>query len=130
MTTAVQYASFAMAAYGAIYYVYLDPQPGRLAQLCCGHWCPGLCRCLWGAPEQRVSSIASRRVVTSNAAAVMNKNAICDIAGITHDDLMYVSSSNEFNETVPYFIALDRGKKVVVISIRGTLRCVSYILPT
>lgn len=71
----------------------------------------------------------SRRVVTSNSAADMNQTAICDIAGVAREDLVYVSNSNKFNETVPYFIALDKGSKVIVVSIRGTLRCADH-LPT
>ena len=122
-----RYAPFAMAAYGALYYVYLDPKPNRLCELCFARICPLWCgRWPWGtgglSTEEDDATRKAHKQRLSNPAAVMNSDAICDVAGIARSDLKHVHSTNRFNESVPYYVALDRGSKAVVISIRGTLR--------
>lgn len=128
MRAARRYAPFAMAAYGALYYVYVNPKPHRLFELCCGRFCPLLCG-VWpwsGATNDDESPRRRPRQLTAadlaNPAGVMNKDAICHVAGIAHDKLRHVHSMSRFNESVPYFIAVDEASKAIVISIRGTLR--------
>ena len=125
-----------MAAYGALYYVYVNPKPHRLFELCCGRFCPLLCG-VWpwsGQKDEDGSPRAPRRKPTAgelaNPAGVMNKDAICDVAGIGREKLRHVHSMSRFNESVPYFIAVDEASKAVVISIRGTLRCDAPCLRT
>lgn len=56
---------------------------------------------------------------------VMTKAAVCEIASIEERDLKHVESVNTFNKQAPYFIALHRQSRTIVVSIRGTLRCAS-----
>jgi hypothetical protein len=107
--------------------MHVRMQPNRLAELCFSRLCPLWCgRWPWGTGGTDPSSALQRthRLMLQNPATVMNKGAICDIGGVPRSALKHVHSTNRFNESVPYFIALDEKHKAVVISIRGTLRCV------
>lgn len=112
MAEAEHYAPFAMAAYGSLYFMYTNPQPFRLAEFLFGGCCP-----------QLAGGGVTPRGVLPKPGDVMNKAAICGIAGIPRESLVYVNTSNAFNEHVPYFVALDAERRTVVIGIRGTLRC-------
>lgn len=123
MDAASRFAPYAMASYGALYYVYIHPRPERLAELCCSGCCPLLLG-RWGysGPDGGPMVESPRRFVLSKSSAVLNKTAICEIANVARKDLCYVNSENRFNEQAPYFVALDRASKTIVVSIRGTLR--------
>lgn len=123
MEAASRYAPYAMASYGALYYVYINPRPGRLAELCCSGCCP-LFLGRWGysGPDGGPQPGSPRRLVDSKSSAVLNKAAICTIAGMERENLCYVNSENRFNEQAPYFVALDSASKSIIVSIRGTLR--------
>ncbi|KAH9514419.1 hypothetical protein Btru_025200 [Bulinus truncatus] len=49
-----------------------------------------------------------------------NTAAIKKLSGLKKEDLVYVTFQNEYKQ-VPFYVALDREKNTVVISIRGTL---------
>lgn len=124
MRAARHFAAFAMAAYGTLYYVYLDPKPHKLVEMCCGRLCPLWCgEWPWGhgLAAEDAAARPRKHFKLQNPAEVMSHAAICDVAGITRGDLRHVHSTNRFNESVPYFVALDRASDTVVISIRGTL---------
>jgi hypothetical protein len=119
LRTASQFAPLAMAAYGTLYYVYANPLPSAMFDLCCGLCCGP--RAAVERPRSAPQSVVAQ-AFKFDPTAIMNKAAICAIAGIAHDDLKYVNSLNEFNKQSPYFIALHRESRSVVVSIRGTFR--------
>jgi sn1-specific diacylglycerol lipase len=110
---AAHFVPFAMASYGALYYVYVNPKPSRFAELCCYCCCPERHRCF---------PFGNRDVPRPLSSALLSKAFICDVADIHDKDLLYVNNTNKFNEQAPYFVALDHQTKSIVISIRGTLR--------
>lgn len=106
-------------------------QPNRVAYLCCSWLCPQWLR-EWSATasdSERTSTMqraaawprSERLRHLTTPGLVMNNSAICNIAGISHPQLKHVHSTSRFNESVPYFIAVDELHSAVVISVRGTL---------
>jgi hypothetical protein len=116
LNAAAHFVSFAMASYGALYYVYVNPRPVRFAELCCYCCCPGQVGLPFG--DIRLPHPFSSVQLSKDASS----SFICNVAGIPREDLLYVNNTNKFNEQAPYFIALDHMTKSIVISIRGTLR--------
>eukprot|EP01026_Neomeris_dumetosa_P052357 TRINITY_DN462_c0_g1_i7.p1 TRINITY_DN462_c0_g1~~TRINITY_DN462_c0_g1_i7.p1 ORF type:complete len:518 (-),score=32.08 TRINITY_DN462_c0_g1_i7:187-1740(-) len=52
---------------------------------------------------------------------------MCDMADINLDDLIYLTLMNDLEGVLPYFIALDREERAVVISIRGSVSLADWI---
>eukprot|EP00892_Ulva_mutabilis_P011439 jgi/Ulvmu1/8668/UM047_0006.1 len=130
-------APFAMAAYGTLFYVYVNPQPTALANFCCH----AVCLCC-GRGRGRSSSGGAAAIPPGSPAAaaaavvaaerrgpfgmeldptrVMTKAAVSAIAGVPARDVKHLSSTNSFNMQAPYFLALHRASRSVVVSVRGT----------
>lgn len=121
LSTVAGFAPYAMAAYGTLYYVYASRnRTGACCQLCC-RVC---CSCGQADMGNKVSLFEQDiQLPAFDPTKVMTKAAVCEIANIDERDLKHVESTNTFNKQAPYFIALNRGSRTVVVSIRGTLRC-------
>lgn len=111
---AAYYMKYAFAAYGWMLFVYSKKTTG-LFKLCCGRGF-GL-----------ISSIVTRKhgvVPFANPlqAPYFNNEAILQATEIVHEgDLVDVRLEAEVPNVLPYYIAIDRVKKVVVVAIRGSL---------
>lgn len=111
---AAYYMKYAFAAYGWMLFVYSKKTTG-LFKLCCGRGF-GL-----------ISSIVSRKhgvIPFANPlqAPYFNNEAILQATEIVHEgDLVDVRLEAEVQNVLPYYIAIDRVKKVVVLAIRGSL---------
>ena len=127
---ATDVAPFAMAAYGALFYVYVNPQPSALARFCYR----ALCTCCGsgrGSATERHAAAAPAAAEASSTALgfpldptrVVTRAAVSAIANVPVADVKHISSTNAFNLQAPYFIALHRHTRSVVVSVRGTFRC-------
>lgn len=134
-------APFAMAAYGTLYYVYVNRQPLAIANFCCRAFCgccgdrrDGAAAPASGAPQSPGAAIAAAAATEGagrrrggfglelDPTRVLTKAAVSAIAGVPPSDVRHLSSVNSFNEQAPYFIALHRSSRSVVVSVRGTFR--------
>lgn len=136
-------APFAMAAYGTLFYVYVNRRPRDIANFCCRAFC-GCCgggrgdgRGADAVPESPAGALAAAAAAEAASAPrrggvlgleldpsrVLTKAAVSAIAGVHARDVRHLSSFNIFNEQSPYFVALHRASRSVVISVRGTFRC-------
>jgi hypothetical protein len=122
LRTAAEFATFAMAAYGTLYYVYASHNK---TTACCQLCCRACCSCGQSVPEGGNRSVFEQvtQLPDFDPAKGMTKAAICEIANIPVRDLKIVESADLFNKQAPYFIALHRESQSVVVSVRGTLRC-------
>ncbi|XP_048248656.1 diacylglycerol lipase-beta-like isoform X2 [Haliotis rufescens] len=69
---------------------------------------------------QCCACMRSSENVSFDNACECHTAAIKKVTGISDQDLVYVSFHNKFKE-IPFYVAVDREHKSVVISIRGTL---------
>lgn len=99
------YMKYAMASYGWPFYMYQNLFTGL-----CGLFTQ--CRCC--------SCVRKVNTIFKDNSCQCNTAAIKKISGLQNEDLVYVTFHNRFKE-VPFYVALDREKNTVVISIRGTL---------
>lgn len=121
LSTAAEFAPYAMAAYGTLYFVYAS----RNRTTACCRLCFRACRSCGQAGMGGKASVFEQTIRLPDfvPTKVMTKAAVCEIAKIHERDLKHVESTNTFNKQAPYFIALNRESRTVVVSIRGTLRC-------
>ncbi|XP_046382203.2 diacylglycerol lipase-beta-like isoform X4 [Haliotis rufescens] len=96
---------YALGSYGWPFYLYTNLLTGlcKLATKC------KCCACM-----------RSSENVSFDNACECHTAAIKKVTGISDQDLVYVSFHNKFKE-IPFYVAVDREHKSVVISIRGTL---------
>jgi len=111
---AAYYMKYAFAAYGWMLFIYSKKTTG-LFNLCCGRGF-GL-----------MSSLATRKhgvgpFANPLQAPYFNTEAILQATEIVHEeDLVNIRLEAEVPNVLPYYIAIDRVKKVVVLAIRGSL---------
>lgn len=124
LSTAAEFAPYAMAAYGSLFYVYASR---NRTSACCQLCLRACCSCCMSDVAAGKVSVFEQDINLPkfDPSRVMTKAAVCEIANINERDLKHVESSNSFNKQAPYFIALNRDSRTVVVSIRGTFRCVA-----
>ncbi|XP_055874911.1 diacylglycerol lipase-beta-like isoform X2 [Biomphalaria glabrata] len=122
------YMKYAMGSYGWPFYMY-------------EHFFTGLCglcfHCSRGnvyrndlleffrtmkffSPFRCCSCLRKSNNVFKDNICQCNSAAIKKLSGLKQNDLVYVTFKNQFKQ-VPFYVALDREKNTVVVSIRGTL---------
>ncbi|XP_059158872.1 diacylglycerol lipase-beta-like isoform X2 [Physella acuta] len=99
------YMKFAMGSYGWPFYLYQNILTGA-CRLCSSYRC---CSCM-----RKANGIFKDNICQCNTAAIKK------LTHLHENDLIYVTFHNQFKQ-VPFYVALDRPKNTVVISIRGTL---------
>ena len=112
------YYEFAVGAYGYVMHLYRHRyRPCQACAVCCG-----CCACCLP------SRATGPRLMTSTAEKYrlslprnLHVEAILRATGIASSDLLYHSLDNEVEGLLPYFIAVDRDRRSVVLAIRGSL---------
>lgn len=109
LAEAAHYMKFAFAAYGWMLFV-LDRRAAGVAELCCGRACG-----LW------VNAATGRhgRPRGLLAAPYVNAEATLQAAGLADEDLVCVRHEGHAPDVLPYFLAVDRARRTVVLAIRG-----------
>ncbi|GFR47184.1 hypothetical protein Agub_g8776 [Astrephomene gubernaculifera] len=120
MEEAVHYMRFATAVYGWKLYFWMNRlQVTNCCLLCVGRGCNCCQRCascgLLG-PEDAGPSEGC-----CSPAKLMDREAITRFTGIADSDILYVSYKNKIGGLLPYYIAVDRSRRSLVVSIRGSL---------
>ncbi|EFJ43798.1 hypothetical protein VOLCADRAFT_95936 [Volvox carteri f. nagariensis] len=120
MEEALHYMRFATAVYGWKMYLWMNRRRvANCCRLCVGRGC-GCCR---------QSSYFIRAVGPDygpsegccTAAKLLEREAITQLTGVSDDDILYVCYDNRVGGLLPYYIALDRQRRSVVVGIRGSL---------
>ncbi|KAK9805494.1 hypothetical protein WJX72_001323 [[Myrmecia] bisecta] len=117
---AAHFSKFAFAAYGYMLYIWSQPRAKGLCKLCLGRNC-GLC---CGPLRRYWSSFQARHWLPDvNIANHLNREAIQQMTGLPDREVVFVRFVHEStsDKCLPYFIAVDRETRSVVIAIRGTL---------
>lgn len=124
---ALHWAQFAQGAYGWALYLWTELSGpigllGGLGKLLFGVGLPAQLKALLREEERR--EIAQQRAGQHASASAFQRTeakAIALLSGVPRSDLVFVSRHNLVTGKLPYFIALDRARRTVVLSIRGTM---------
>lgn len=111
------YYEFAAGAYGWMMRVYRHRlRPCQACAVCCG-----CCACC--LPSRAVEPHPSASTAEKYRLSLprnLHVEAIIRATGIASSDILYHSLDNKVEGLLPYFIAIDRGRRSVVLSIRGS----------
>ena len=110
LRTALAYARFAAAAYGETAFRQIQGV-GRVRAALTLHFGQG--------DAWRSNAINAPSVGTS-AAGIRHNEAVLRVAGLVDRDRVYVSRDNAAAGLLPYYVALLRPSKVVILAVRGT----------
>ncbi|KAK9847646.1 hypothetical protein WJX84_000251 [Apatococcus fuscideae] len=120
LETAAHFMKYAFAAYGYMLYIWSEPRYRGCCKLLMGRRCGfvlGPLRRYWN------SIMAQQWLPDLKVTNHMNREAIQQMTGLPDEDVIFVRFQNEgrFKGCIPYFIAVDKSTKSVVLAIRGTL---------
>ncbi|EDO44911.1 predicted protein [Nematostella vectensis] len=105
---AAYFMRYSVGSYGWPMYVFMNPCCGPCS-LCQKARCSACCY-----PANSLAHIIKDNCCMCNTAAIHLQTEL------RNEDLLYCSYHNKLYE-IPFYVALDRDKKTVVVSIRGTL---------
>ncbi|XP_032242701.1 diacylglycerol lipase-beta isoform X2 [Nematostella vectensis] len=105
---AAYFMRYSVGSYGWPMYVFMNPCCGPCS-LCQKARCSACCY-----PANSLAHIIKDNCCMCNTAAIHLQTEL------RNEDLFYCSYHNKLYE-IPFYVALDRDKKTVVVSIRGTL---------
>ncbi|GIL75881.1 hypothetical protein Vretifemale_5611 [Volvox reticuliferus] len=120
MQEALHYMKFAIAVYGWKMYLWMNRlRMTNCCRLCLGRSC-GCCR---------QSSYFIRAVGPDygpsegccSAAKLLEREAITQMTGVPDDDILYVCYEDRVGGLLPYYVAVDRQRRSVVVAVRGSL---------
>jgi sn1-specific diacylglycerol lipase len=111
---AAYYMKYAFAAYGWMLFVFSKKTTG-LFQLCCGRGC-GLMSSIMARKHQSTFGLNPLQAPYFNNEAILQATELAN-----EEDLVDVRLEAQVPNVLPYYIAVDHGKKTVVLAFRGSL---------
>ncbi|KAG2440965.1 hypothetical protein HXX76_003818 [Chlamydomonas incerta] len=120
MEEALYYMRFATAVYGWKMFLWLNrTNVQRWCNLCVGRGC-GCCRQSAYFVEAVGPNVGPSEGCCS-AVKLMEREAITQMTGAADEDILYVCYDNKVEGILPYYIAVDRARRSIVMAVRGSL---------
>ncbi|GLI65498.1 hypothetical protein VaNZ11_009046 [Volvox africanus] len=120
MQEALHYMRFAMAVYGWKMYLWMNRlRATNCCRLCLGRNC-GCCRQL-SYFIRAVGPDYGPSEGCCSAAKLLEREAITQMTGVPDDEILYVCYDNRVGGLLPYYVAVDRQRRSVVVAVRGSL---------
>ncbi|KAG2450487.1 hypothetical protein HYH02_004988 [Chlamydomonas schloesseri] len=120
MEEALYYMRFATAVYGWKMFLWLNrTNVQRWCNLCVGRGC-GCCRQSAYFVEAVGPDVGPSEGCCS-AVKLMEREAITQMTGAADEDILYVCYENQVEGILPYYIAVDRARRSLVLAVRGSL---------
>ncbi|GIL44569.1 hypothetical protein Vafri_2093 [Volvox africanus] len=120
MQEAFHYMKFAMAVYGWKMYLWTNRlRMTNCCRLCLGRSC-GCCRQLSFFIRALGPDYGPSEGCCS-ATKLLEREAITQMTGVPDDDILYVCYDNHVGGLLPYYVAVDRQRRSLVVAVRGSL---------